>query len=175
MLQHRAIGTLVLPSPYAGVCFGAAAGLGRSCQVGARGTVFQGCRCPAPGGPNYFHRNELLWAVVSPAAHAYKLLIGTYGTPESVGIPAREGVFKQFCDDLRVQILGQHFGSLINAYRCVQKDLDKAIEVLYQYPNTAQHLSMQLYLRLLSTLSWPTAGRTSCRNTSSRWRLWVRT
>jgi len=46
-----------------------------------------------------------------------------------------EGVFKQLCDDPRVQILGQHFGSLINAYGCVQKDLDKAIEVFDSIPS----------------------------------------
>ena len=46
-----------------------------------------------------------------------------------------ESVFKQLCDNPRVQILGQHFGSLINAYGCVQKDLDKAIEVFDSIPS----------------------------------------
>jgi pentatricopeptide repeat protein len=82
----------------------------------------------------YFY-NELLRAGVSPTAHTYKLLLDTYGTLEPVDIPAMEGVFKQLCDDPRVQILGQHFGSLINAYGCVQKDLDKAIEVFDSIPS----------------------------------------
>ena len=62
-------------------------------------------------------------------------LLDTYGTLEPVDIPAMESVFKQLYDDPRVQILGQHFGSLINAYGCAQKDLDKAIEVFDSIPS----------------------------------------
>lgn len=51
-----------------------------------------------------------------------------YGTIEPVDITAMEQTFATLCADESVQVLGTHWGSLINAYGCVQKDLDRAIE-----------------------------------------------
>jgi len=47
--------------------------------------------------------------------------------------PAR--TFATLCADKSVQVLGTHWGSLINAYGCVQKDLDRAIEVFESIPS----------------------------------------
>ena len=93
---------------------------------------FSGQACP-----QQLTRTRYACSLRHPGSYSrfLQLLLDTYGTLEPVDIPAMESVFKQLCDDPRVQILGQHFGSLINAYGCVQKDLDKAIEVFDSIPS----------------------------------------
>ena len=62
-----------------------------------------------------------------------------YGTIEPVNIAAMEQTFATLCADKSVQVQGTHWGSLINAYGCVQKDLDRAIEVfesIESHPST---------------------------------------
>ena len=61
-----------------------------------------------------------------------------YGTIEPVDITAMEQTFAALCADTFVQVHGTHWGSLINAYGCVQKDLDRAIEV---FESIASHPS----------------------------------
>lgn len=61
-----------------------------------------------------------------------------YGTIEPVDVTAMEQTFAKLCADESVQVLGTHWGSLINAYGCVQKDLDRAVEV---FENIASHSS----------------------------------
>ncbi|RPD54386.1 hypothetical protein L226DRAFT_617845 [Lentinus tigrinus ALCF2SS1-7] len=73
--------------------------------------------------------NELLAARVQPTAHTYKLLIDAYGCIEPVDLPAMEKVFKDLVADSSVSVQGTHWAALINAYGCVHKDLDKALEV----------------------------------------------
>ncbi|KAF9468765.1 hypothetical protein BDZ94DRAFT_1303935 [Collybia nuda] len=57
------------------------------------------------------------------------LLMDAYGIVEPVDIKSMEEVFQSLRDDNSVEIQGTHFATLINAYGCVQKDLDKAIDV----------------------------------------------
>ncbi|KAG5645763.1 hypothetical protein DXG03_005300 [Asterophora parasitica] len=76
---------------------------------------------------HYYH--ELCKAGIHPTAYTYKLLMDAYGAIEPVDIESMERTFKTLQEDRGVQVLGNHFASLINAYGCVQKDLDKAIEV----------------------------------------------
>jgi len=52
-----------------------------------------------------------------------------YGSIEPVDLPAMEKVFYDLQKDTSVPITGAHFASLINAYGCVSKDLDKALSV----------------------------------------------
>jgi hypothetical protein len=62
-----------------------------------------------------------------------------YGVVEPVDINSMEEVFVSLQQDPSVQIQGTHFATLINAYGCVQKDLDKAVEIfnsISSYPNT---------------------------------------
>jgi pentatricopeptide repeat protein len=62
-----------------------------------------------------------------------------YGTIEPVDIAAMEQTFATLCADKSVRVLGTHWGSLINAYGCVQKNLDRAIEVfesIVSHPST---------------------------------------
>ena len=62
-----------------------------------------------------------------------------YGTIEPVDIAAMERTFATLCADKSVQVLGTHWGSLINAHGCVQKDLDRAIgvfESIASHPST---------------------------------------
>ena len=61
-----------------------------------------------------------------------------YGTIEPVNITAMEQTFATLCTDKSVRVLGTHWGSLINAYGCVQKDLDRAVEV---FESIASHRS----------------------------------
>jgi len=61
-----------------------------------------------------------------------------YGTIEPVNITATEQTFATLCADKSVRVLGTHWGSLINAYGCVQKDLDRAVEV---FESIASHPS----------------------------------
>lgn len=61
-----------------------------------------------------------------------------YGTIEPVDNAAMEQTFAKLCADESVQVSGTHWGSLINAYGCVQKDLDRAIEV---FESIASHPS----------------------------------
>lgn len=61
-----------------------------------------------------------------------------YGTIEPIDITAMEKTFAALCADKSVQVQGTHWGSLINAYGCVQKDLDRAVEV---FESIASHPS----------------------------------
>jgi pentatricopeptide repeat protein len=68
-----------------------------------------------------------------------------YGTIEPIDIPAMEKTFARLCADDSVQVMGTHWGSLVNAYGCVQKDLDRAIEVfesIASHPSTLKHNPM---------------------------------
>ncbi|TFK64720.1 hypothetical protein BDN72DRAFT_254116 [Pluteus cervinus] len=80
-----------------------------------------------------FFYEELRSVGVQPTAHTYKLLMDAYGSIEPVDIGSMERVF----DELRsssVEIQTTHFASLINAYGCVQKDLDKALNIFASIP-----------------------------------------
>lgn len=57
-----------------------------------------------------------------------------YGRIEPVDIVAMEEVWEALREDPAVEIQGNHFASLIHAYGCVQKDLDKAVAVFSSIP-----------------------------------------
>lgn len=92
--------------------------------------------------------NHLKLAGVQPTAHTYKvcvfslflvlaysfgkflqLLMDAYGAIEPVDISSMEHVFEELQSTTNIEIQGTHFASLINAYGCVHKDLDKALNV----------------------------------------------
>ncbi|KAF8075959.1 hypothetical protein FPV67DRAFT_1558550 [Lyophyllum atratum] len=81
----------------------------------------------------YFY-HEMRRANIHPTAHTYKLLMDAYGAIEPVDIETMERTFKTLQEDPSVQVQGNHFASLINAYGCVQKDLNKAIDVFNSIP-----------------------------------------
>ncbi|KAG8904395.1 hypothetical protein FRB99_001817 [Tulasnella sp. 403] len=72
---------------------------------------------------------KMLQKRIRPTAHTYKLLMDCYGTIEPVDLRGMEKIFAQLERDPGVSVTGPHFASLINAYGCVAKDLDKAISV----------------------------------------------
>lgn len=78
--------------------------------------------------------NQLLLAGVKPSAHTYKLLIDAYGTIEPVDVSAMEGVFELLRNNGSVVLQGSHWAALINAYGCVKKDLEKAINTFDSIP-----------------------------------------
>jgi len=89
--------------------------------------------------------DSMVSAGVRPTAHTYKLLMDAYGTIEPVDIPAMEQTFATLCADKSVRVLGTHWGSLINAYGCVRKDLDRAMEVfegIASNPSTREGVPM---------------------------------
>ncbi|TCD69205.1 hypothetical protein EIP91_008501 [Steccherinum ochraceum] len=74
-----------------------------------------------------YYANALRRAHVYFTAHTYKLLMDAYGTIEPLDLSAMEDTFKTLEADRKVAINGTHWASMINAYGCAGKDLDKAI------------------------------------------------
>ncbi|KAJ6530432.1 hypothetical protein DFH09DRAFT_1184348 [Mycena vulgaris] len=81
-----------------------------------------------------FFYNELRRAQVPPTAYTYKLLMDAYGRIEPVDIATMEQIWEALLQDNSVELQGNHFASLIHAYGCVQKDLDKAVSVFNSIP-----------------------------------------
>ncbi|KAJ4493989.1 hypothetical protein C8J55DRAFT_500302 [Lentinula edodes] len=78
-----------------------------------------------------FFYHEILKYSVHPTSYTYKLLMEAYAL-EPLDIPRMEAVFQELTDNHRVELQGTHFATLINAYGCVAKDLDKALAA-YDY------------------------------------------
>lgn len=78
---------------------------------------------------------ELQKVGIAPTAHTYKLLMDAYGVIEPVDIESMEKTFEALQNDPKVEIQGNHFSTLMNAYGCVQKDLNKAIEIFDSIPS----------------------------------------
>ncbi|THH04931.1 hypothetical protein EW145_g5167 [Phellinidium pouzarii] len=88
-----------------------------------------------------YYFSALLAVGIKPTAHTYKLLIDCYGTIEPTDTASMEDVFSKLIRDRRVQTEGVHWAALINAWGCVQKDLDKAISIfdsIAMHPTTLQ-------------------------------------
>ena len=60
---------------------------------------------------------------------ALKLLIDAYGCIEPIDLPAMQQVFDDLVADRNVAVQGTHWAALINAWGCVQKDLDQAVAI----------------------------------------------
>jgi pentatricopeptide repeat protein len=82
--------------------------------------------------------NAMLSAGVSPSAHTYKLLIDVYGAVEPIEMDSTQTIFDQLVADHSVPVQGTHWASLINAWGCVGRDLDRAIAV---FESIASHPS----------------------------------
>ncbi|KAI5477331.1 pentatricopeptide repeat protein [Pseudohyphozyma bogoriensis] len=85
-----------------------------------------------------FYYDKLLEAGVRPTGHTYKLLLDAYG---SVGIPdahSMSDVFEQLVKDQTVTVTGAHWGSLVHAWGCVQRNLDHAVAI---FDSIATHRS----------------------------------
>ena len=92
-----------------------------------------------PTAHTYKVRQAPIWVSLDVLTLDLQLLMDAYGTIEPVNITAMEQTFATLCSDKSVQVQGTHWGSLINAYGCVQKDLDRAIEVfetIASHPST---------------------------------------
>jgi len=85
-----------------------------------------------------YYLDKMTEAKVQPSAHTYKLLIDAYGTIEPVDVTAMEETFRRVESNPRVRVQGTHWAALINAYGCVMKDTDKAINV---FESIASHPS----------------------------------
>lgn len=64
-----------------------------------------------------------------------QLVLDAYGTIEPVDFAAMEATFDALCKDRNVKVHGVHWASLINAYGCVGKDLQKAIDIFESIPS----------------------------------------
>ncbi|EAU82422.1 pentatricopeptide repeat protein [Coprinopsis cinerea okayama7 len=82
-----------------------------------------------------WYYEEMKKAGVHPTAHTYKLLLDLYGSVEPLDIASMERVFEELKRNPRIQLQGTHFASLVNAYGCVLKDLDKAIATFDSIPS----------------------------------------
>ncbi|KAL6304056.1 hypothetical protein BKA93DRAFT_826051 [Sparassis latifolia] len=76
-----------------------------------------------------YYFNALQAANVKPTAHTYKLLIDAYGCIEPVDIQAMESNFESLTEGEHPMVQGTHWAALINAYGCVQKNLEKALAI----------------------------------------------
>ncbi|KAF5349344.1 hypothetical protein D9758_011776 [Tetrapyrgos nigripes] len=70
---------------------------------------------------------------VSPTEYTYKLLMEAY-VLEPIDITKMEEVFQELISNPRLQVQGSHFATLINAYGCVAKNLEKATSVFDSIP-----------------------------------------
>ncbi|KAH8105422.1 hypothetical protein BXZ70DRAFT_525117 [Cristinia sonorae] len=77
-------------------------------------------------------------------SHTYKLLMDAYGTIEPLDVDAMEQTFQTLEKDRTVSIAGTHWASLINAYGCAKKDLDKAISIFNSIASHRSSLSSHL-------------------------------
>ncbi|KAJ7166477.1 hypothetical protein C8R43DRAFT_917900 [Mycena crocata] len=82
-----------------------------------------------------YYYNQLRTAGIAPTAYTYKLLMDAYGCIEPVDIATMEQIWEALRADPSVELQGNHFATLINAYGCVQKDLDKAVSVFNSIPS----------------------------------------
>ncbi|KZV87856.1 hypothetical protein EXIGLDRAFT_679534 [Exidia glandulosa HHB12029] len=85
-----------------------------------------------------WYYEQLVGANIPPNGHTYKVLMDAYGTIEPVDFNSMENVFASLCSDRKVSVAGSHWASLINAYGCVAKDLDRAIAI---FDSVATHPS----------------------------------
>jgi len=69
----------------------------------------------------------LLDSGLQPSAHTYKLLLDVYGSIEPVDMASLESTFHDALSRSYVQ--GPHWAAMINAWGCVVKDLDRAMEI----------------------------------------------
>ncbi|TFK35045.1 hypothetical protein BDQ12DRAFT_737778 [Crucibulum laeve] len=99
-------------------------------------TMMQAYTTTKPNRERALHYYEALKSAgVAPTAHTYKLLLDAYGAIEPVDVTSMEGVFSELLEDSKAELQSTHFASLINAYGCVLKDLDKAISVFDSIPS----------------------------------------
>lgn len=77
-----------------------------------------------------------------------------YGIIEPVDIESMEKIFEDLRHDSKVEIQGNHFSTLINAYGCVQKDLNKAIEIFDSIPSypRAQPIDAVVFEAMINVL-----------------------
>jgi pentatricopeptide repeat protein len=93
-----------------------------------------------PNRERALHFYDQMRAVgVQPTGHTYKLLLDAYG---SIGTPdpqSMSDVFDQLLADPLVAVTGAHWASLINAWGCAAKDLDRATAIfdsIEKHPST---------------------------------------
>lgn len=81
--------------------------------------------------------NQMLAAGVMPTPYTFKLLMETY-VLEPINIQKVESVFNTVLRNPKVELQGTHFATLINAYGCVMKDLDKALAIFHSVPSNSR-------------------------------------
>src|ERR1700733_14779029 len=65
-----------------------------------------------------------------------------------------EETFEALQRDSKIEIQGSHFATLMNAYGCVQKDLNKAIEIFNSIPSypRAQPIDAVVFEAIINVL-----------------------
>lgn len=70
-------------------------------------------------------------------SHVRQLLLDAHGTIEPYDLAGMEKLFAHLQRDPRVSVTGAHYASMINAYGCVAKNLDRAIAQFESIPSRA--------------------------------------
>ncbi|EJU05986.1 hypothetical protein DACRYDRAFT_19322 [Dacryopinax primogenitus] len=83
--------------------------------------------------------NLMVASNVQPSAHTYKLLMDAYGLIEPVDMSAVQIVFDQLVARKDLQVQGNHWASLITAWGCSCKDVERARSIfdsILSHPTT---------------------------------------
>jgi len=99
-----------------------------------------------------FYYNLMVASNVQPSAHTYKLLMDAYGMIEPVDMSAVEIVFNQLVARRDLQVQGNHWASLITAWGCSCKDVERAAAIFDSIP--AHPTTMQSKLQLPDAQTW---------------------
>ncbi|KAG6836915.1 hypothetical protein H0H93_001281 [Arthromyces matolae] len=73
---------------------------------------------------------EMRKVKIAPSAHTYKLLLDAYGSIEPIDLNGMETVWQSLNNRNPGLLQSTHYVSLLNAYGCVSKDFNKAVEVI---------------------------------------------
>lgn len=85
-----------------------------------------------------YYYDQLLAAGVAPTGHTYKLLLDAYGSIGTPDAQSMSDVFDRLVLDKKVTVTGAHWASMINAWGCIQQDLDRATSI---FDSIAHHPS----------------------------------
>lgn len=82
-----------------------------------------------------FYYDQLVRAGVPPTGHTYKLLLDAYGAIGTPDAQSLSEIFAQLVRDPTVAVTGAHWASLINAWGCENKDLERATAIFEEIPH----------------------------------------
>ncbi|ESK95606.1 pentatricopeptide repeat protein [Moniliophthora roreri MCA 2997] len=93
--------------------------------------------------------NEMRRLGVAPTEHTYKLLMEAYAL-DPIDLPALLQTFEELQASPNLKVFSTHYATLINAFGCILKDLDRALETFTSIP--PQNLDALAFEALVNVL-----------------------